>query len=864
MSDAITSNDRNAELDSAYDEQPAAEDTASLADNLPDVLKTKEFHAKIEHSKANKSALIPFLAEVKVDLNRKKPIGLFNLFSAWLEFGNKYWLNPMDRENGLGMLAEILFKYQGDINELSVFIRLLIQAARNRISPRSFAEFVILPRMRDDYNWRKWQENHLEALQIIADAIYSLKDCPPFNQEHLGSGKTRLARDIVLVKYIGRPLAQFKLQDLRDSAMIEKYISAWQKITLKNPLILYYIRINIMRFIYLMSGNIDLIQLITIIKQLPLIEHSLSTVERKGHLKIENIESICLYDYDIENALNARKQRGFLSIDFVTEIKAYLDIIQAMLKKASAVPLCSYYAGLLKRHKDPYIAETLSRLVLVINNRSGMHVYKWHTRKLLGIPRDRMQAYLDLINTHHGCDPEYPEIHILFRDEEQARQDFEMEDILIHLDLRQQLSAMGADKVSFRQVLNAYIKEHPETGSVVADYQRQMLEGSEHQWTEEFIQQLDDISDPDKRMYLHLLLLRSVIRGIGTGYSLPRKSSSFAGLFAEYGSVKTQPKINVKTDFIMPIIPFFNSSADHDTLARKEVNLVMVEKVWNMLCATETLNTGNILTYINKWSMELDIPLENALNERNDLEIMLKDATDKEITEKARKEIAKQVKTTDALRRKKQDYETLMGGFNSLNDKQQFVIALVLAGAAGRTDEEFTAYATGLLLQRYKTSESISSRLSFLQDDICVDVLSYQQFDYLLNFLETLFFTLREDQEIINLLKEDTVLQEILGPYLITKKKDVTLDALDAAAKKMTGYAGMQAERAKWQGTLNKMEQKDEKYFHSMQIYTSKTFMDSFYGDMGGICLSRYPEQILHPGFFVQRLTDNTEKQCNL
>jgi hypothetical protein len=61
--------------------------------------------------------------------------------------------------------------------------------------------------MRDDYNWRKWQENHLEALQLIADSIYSIKDRPPFNQEHLGSGKTRLARDIVLVKYIGRPLA---------------------------------------------------------------------------------------------------------------------------------------------------------------------------------------------------------------------------------------------------------------------------------------------------------------------------------------------------------------------------------------------------------------------------------------------------------------------------------------------------------------------------------------------------------------------------------------------------------------------------------------------------------------------------------
>jgi chaperonin cofactor prefoldin len=865
MPDGIVSNNHgyDAELDSAYEEQPAGKIAVvdSLDENLPDILKTKEFRAKIESSKANKSAVMPFLAAVNVDLGRQKPAGLFNLFNAWLEFGNKYWLNPMDKEHGLGALAEILFKYQGGFQELTPFIQLLIQVARNGVSPRSFAEYVILPRMHDDYNWRKWQENHLEALQLIADSIYSIKDRPPFNHEHLGSGKMRLARDIVLVKYIGRPLAQFQLSSLSDSAMLEKYISVWQKIALKDTLVLYFIRCNALHFIYLMSGKIDLIQLIAIMEQLPVIEHLLSAVVHKGLFKNKNVDPICLYDYDIEDALYARRQRGFHNLDFVIEIKAYLRIMQSMLEKAAAVHLCTYYAGLLKRYKNPHLAKTIFGLVQIIHNRSGMHVYKWHTKKLLTIPTDQMQDYIDLVNANHGCDPEYPNIHILFRDEEQVRQDFEMENILTHLGLRQQLSAAGADKMSFKQALNAYIQEHPETESIVADYQRQLLEGSEYQWTADFIQQLDDISDSNKRLYLHLLLLRSVIRGIGTGYSLSRKSSSFTGLFTQYGGVKYQPKISVKTVFSMPIIPFFHSSADHDALARKEVNLVPVEKVWNVLCNTETLNTGNVLTYINKWSMELDKPLENAFDEKIELGKILEETSDENVTKETKKDIAKQEKTIDALQEKKQNYAAIMGEFDMLNDKQQFLLALILAGTAGRSDDEFTAYATGLLLQRYKDMNSISSRLNFLQDDISVDVLSYQQFDYLLNLLETLFFALREDQEIIELLEDDTILQKILGPYLITKKKEVTLDALDAAAKKMTGYAGMQAERAKWQGILNKMEQKDEKYFHNMEIYTSKTFMDSFYGDMGGICLSRYPEQILHPGFFVQRLTDTTEKQ---
>ncbi|MDR0302942.1 MAG: hypothetical protein LBI04_11620, partial [Treponema sp.] len=806
-----------------------------------------------------------FLAAVEVDLNREKPIGLFYLFNAWLEFGNKYWLNPMDKENGLGVLAEILFKYQGGIQELSPFIQLLIQVARNGVSPRSFVEYVVLPRMRDDYNWRKWQENHLEALQIIADLIYSVKDRPPFNQGHLGSGKTRLARDIVLVKYIGRPLAQFQLLQLRDKSMLENYISAWQKITLKEPLILYYIRSNALHFIYAMSGKIDLIQLIAIIEQLPAIEQSMGVIAQKGLLKFENIEPICLYDYDIEKAMYIRKQRGFHSMDFVTEIKAYFGTVQALLKKASGVSLCIYYSGLFKRYKDSSLAEIIFRLIQVIHNRSGMHVYKWHTKKLLTIPKNKMQAYVDFVNAHHGCDPEYPQIHILFRDEEQARQSFEMENILTNLGLQQYFAAEGTDKASFKQALNAYIKEHSGIEKIVADYQQQLLEGSEYQWAPEFIRQLDDISDSEKRLYLHLLLLRSVIRGIGTGYSLSRKSSSFTELFTKYGGVKSQAKINVKTSFLMPVKQSFNSSADHDALARKEVNLAAIEKLWNVLCNTEPLSTGNVLTFVNKWSMELDKPLENAFNEKLELENTLNETPDEDIDDdvlkKAKKDIAKQEKIIDTLQEKKQNFTAIMDEFDMLNENQQFVLALILAGIAGKSDDEYTSYVTGLLLQRYKDLDSITSRLSFLQDDISVDVLSYQQFDYLLNFLETLFFNLREDNEIIELIEETGVLQEILSPYLITKKKDVTLDALDAAAKKMTGYANMQAERAKWQSILNKMEQKDEKYFHSMEIYTSKTFMDSFYGDMGGICLSRLPEQILQPGFFVQRLTDNVEKQ---
>jgi len=823
-------------------------------------LKTKTIREKIKKTRSCKSAVMPFLASVNIDQQRRQPTGLLKLFSVWLELGNEYWLNPIDKDNGLGVLEEILFKYQGDVQVLAPFIKLLTEIAHNGISPRSFIEYVMLPRMYQDYNWRKWQEAHLEALSIIADLINLVKERPPFNQEHLGSGKTRLARDIVLVRYIGRPLAQFQLTQLRDSAMLENYINAWQKISLQDPLCLFFMRSNALHFIYAMSGKIDLVQIIAIIEQLPAIEQSFITAFPNGIIKLENIKSMNLYDYDIEVTLLARRQRGFHNLDFITEIKAYFNIVNALLKKTTGVYLCAYYASLLKRYKDPDIAENIFHLIRIVNDRGGMHIYKWHTKKLLTKKKDDMRLYLDFIETHNGCDPEYPRIDRIFRDEEEVLDNFRIENIIAQFNLERHFDRKSNNKISYKQMLNAYIKEYPDTADLITNFQKQLLNGSDRQLTYNHLTQLDNLSTPDKN--LHILLLRSVIRGIGSRYSVTNKSFSFIELFKKYGDVHSQMNIKARTDFIMPVKEINLSSSDQDAIARKDINLASVEKVWNSLCSSDPLNISNILTYINKWTMQLDEPLEKAFNEKLSLETILNDTTEEEIIKKTEKNIQKQDKTISALQKKKEHFTAIMNEFNSLDDDQKFILTLIISGSESKNDSEFSSFVCRLLLQRYKELDIISSRMNFLQDDISVDVMSYGQFLYLLNLLETLFFALGEDKKITSILEEeDTVLQEILEPYLITKKKQITSEALDAAAKKMIDYASMEAERAKWQGTLEKLEKKDKKYFHNMEIYTSKTFIDSYYGDMGGICLSGFPQQILRPGFFIQRLADNTEGQ---
>ncbi|WP_461257546.1 hypothetical protein, partial [Treponema sp. R80B11-R83G3] len=182
--------------------------------------------------------------------------------------------------------------------------------------------------------------------------------------------------------------------------------------------------------------------------------------------------------------------------------------------------------------------------------------------------------------------PEYPRIEVIFRDEEQARENFAFENLMRDLGLEHHFTAK--DKVSYKQLLNAYVQEHPDTSELITGYQQQLLSGLDRQWKSDYIQQLDLLN-------IHGLLLRSVIRGIGTGYSIPGKSSSFIELYTKYGDVHSQININVKTNFIMPVKQIILSSSDQDEIARKQINLVPIEKVWNSLSNTESFSTGNVL-----------------------------------------------------------------------------------------------------------------------------------------------------------------------------------------------------------------------------------------------------------------------------
>jgi hypothetical protein len=845
------------ELEPALEERAGGGiDEAAVADGvLMGKTGLAALYKKINRAAVNRSQCLPFLASVQLDIDRRFPIGLRGLFLAWLKNGRRTWLNPCQ---GLAKLEEIVSKYRGDVSALSPFVEILRSLAEEGISPASFVAYVMLPRLREDYDWRGWEENHLEALRKIAGVIISAKNDPPFNQEHLNASQVRLSRDVVLVRYIGRPIAQYPLAQLGDAEALRAYTKAWRKISLNNSIGIHFMRQNVLHFIYAMSGKIDLVRLTALIGQLPKIESAFASTFPQG-AEPEKIDKVHLFEYDIAAALQTRRQRGYRSLDFTTEVQAYLHIVKTLLEKTSGVYLCAYYARLLRRYKNPVLADAVARLVEIIDDRGGMHIYKWHTKKLLAEQKNELSAYVDFIRDHAGCDPEYPRIQDLFQDEELAR---ETEDVLGDVEalgLRQHFASI--DRISYKDLLKAYIVEHPETEDLIRDYQQQLLEGNDRLWNAEYAKKLDSLQG-EQNKDIHRLLLRSVIRGIGSGYAFSKKYSSFFQLFTKYGAVQGRNIPMVENKFIMPVKPVGRSSAEREAITREKINNVVIGKIWRTLSGDEPAGENRTLAYLNKWSLEIKKPYEKAFKEKTVLEKSLQaEPLDEETVTKLKRDIAKKDKTMTALQHKKEQYEIIMEAFTSLTEEQKFITALILVGALGRNDEDFAAHVTGLLLQRYSTEQGVISRLAFLKDDIGGELFTYAQLTYILNLLETLFFLLREDRNIAALIETDTKLPEILRPYLVTKKKQVTGDALDAAAKRMTEYAALQSERAKWQGLLQKMEEKNDAFFHNFEIYISKSFIDSYYGDMGGICLSAYPQYILNPGFFVLRLADHTDKE---
>ncbi len=832
-----------------------------------------------------------FMAGVELDLLRPidNRLGIYDLFRLYCTQGSRHWLNPLAE---LRKIDNVLLKFactgKNRVSTLRPFIDLLINLGTEGINPTAFLQYVILSRLAQDHNWRKWTDNHLEALRKISEILVAMRKNPPFDRKVLGNELNRMVRDIVLIKYAGKPLARFPYCRLADEALNERYLQAWAKLSLDCSFTILFMKHNVLSFMYQMSGKIDYQQLIIIMENMPEIEEGFRDSFPDGHnnLDLRKID-LDLYGDDIHSSLKARSNKGFKGTDFVEEIKAYLTIISELINTRAGIYLCGFFARKLALVKDPVIAGCLARLISILHDNGGKHIYIWHTRRLLSKSKEEQASYLEILEANGGCDPEYPRIRDVFSvDSAGERQEvlvaaahqlgLTIEDLQEQALLRTSKN-MSAEKISrilednqgirqcpditSKDLLNAYGQKNPESESLIDSYREDFLSGGDRKWDVAKAQEFDGLG-----LALHGPLLKSIIRGLGTGFSSSSlKSTGFASLLKQYESIKAQQALQFKLNFKLPVSKIGSIDRLKEHEIRKKINLDCIGSVFAMMAEEEAPNPTEAIRYVNQTAMALN----NSLRDKRELVLQLKEKA-KQTPDQAQKEalcgqIEKLETATAKMEQKSREHEKILDLFPHLSATESLLAALFLAGKLSKPGDEFAHLALACILQRYRDSEGIKKRLEFLRADVVVEILTFKQLNFIINTLDTLFDLVGRDEELAGLLRDiherNPDLTEALLPFVVTRKKKILDVSLDAALKKITAYNRLTGDRARWLQVLESVHQDNDRYFPKYSLYTSKSFLDIYYGDMGGICLSSQPDAMNSPRMFSLRLVSETDKE---
>ncbi len=826
-----------------------------------------------ESSRMSKRQCSRFLASVELDLLRpfEERLNLRPLFEACCRFGNKTWLNPAEYLKKLDVVLEkYLCSGVKRSAVLTPFTDLLAELAEQGINPAAFLQYVILPRIDGDNDWRRWNEQHLDALKLIGSFLVSMMGAPPFHREFLGSGDTRLLRDVVLVKYVGRPLAGFALADLKKEDHLERYRSAWQMLSLDNSFTILFMKTNLLHFMYTMSGRIDFVQLVAIIENMPAIETGFreNFPERCFNLDIKTLK-MSLYKYDISRSVYERKRKGFSSYDFVVELRAYLSIIVALLGTGSGIYLCGYFAARLSALKSPDAARLFEQLILAIEDNGGKNIYVWHTRRMLSFPQNEREAYIEMVEANGGSDPAYPATERFFDGEglelysEKSfnaklkslgitKEDFDSQVIL-------QLNAgKGNVTVPHHTWISAYLNHYPEKREDIERYRSEVIAGDDRQWVDERVREIDALGIP-----LHHPLLHSVIPGLSGTISY--KSNTFVGLMLQYRAVAQIVPLPVSHEFKVPVREVSSFDKLLSAEVRSQVNMTVIKEAWSCVEAGEDVSPDNVMYFINMEYVRLKeafTPKEEELIEAKSIMTSLAEGDEKQKLVKKTRSLEK---ASVYIKSQMELYEALLDKINYMSAREKIITALVVAGKQTETGDDFSRYAVALLLGRYSSDATLQGRLDLLRSDVAIDLIHLGQLEMLVETIDTLGRAVAADSDLKSgldsfvLRNED--IEALLAPFILLKSKKLSLEALDAALRRITGFARLTAERAKWQELLESFSEQDKKFFEPYRIYASRSAVDAYYGDMGSICLSGIPEAVNDPALQVFRLASDSDRK---
>ena len=773
-----------------------------------------------------------FLSAAELDEMRKphEQMGLAKLFEAWCLNGNENWLNPIVE---LKPITENLGNFSGHARALKPFIFVLLQLARGGISPAEFVRYVLLPRMAFDHDWRRWRERHYWALNRIAEVLIAMRGKAPFAERYLGEGRT--LTDIVLVKYVGKPLARFPTHVLEDEELMKKYQAAWRRLRLANPVFLLFLRTNVFPFLYRLSGKVDLVQLVPIVTYAAELEPRFDRAfPSHDTSSVQEVFSVSLYN-DFEANMTARQKKGLTTFSLVREIKAYLRIIRTLIDSNAGIYLSGHFAALLRSVLDPDAAEALAQALPDVYDTGGMRAYRWHAQRLIHLEPEERRAFVEQIREHRGLHPAYPnrDPDQLFTPPELEAEQQDYERLASELKL-----GLPPNRPKRLQTLRDQVSEqNADRKPVIDSCVSELLHGKDRSWTDQRITLFDSLGP-----HLHELMIRSVISGIGRGFARQHlKAGSFAELFERYGAANRHSAVSVTRIAAVPERPFRDTGPPQNAKLRERVQFAMLRSLAStVLEHDDAPPLQEFIRLLNRRGQELD----DALRDRREQEINKGESGNS--------------RAVAALKAQRARIQAVFNHWDELSEVERFVTAIIASARVAERGDELERFAIAQFLNRYKNRGAVAPRLEYLKQDIAPERMTLRQLGYLINTLETMLAEARHDWD-----KPETVfpagenLEAAAGPFATVRRGELTSETFETSARRLLGITQAEIERGSWRDLQDQLSGASS-VPRTLVLSCGKSAVDAYFGDMSAGATSSEPDAITRAGLQIVRLGDRT------
>jgi hypothetical protein len=835
MSQAKSKTGGEAESDLGAAEAAEIETEEFLAADAP-LVSMKSAREQAAESGISQKQRLDFKTAVDLDGLRKteERMGLQALYVAWCENGNSKWLNPSKE---LGRIRENCQLFRGPVSAMRPLVRVLLHLTKNGVSPHAFLRYVALPRMGDDFDWRNWPTRHFTALSIIADLIIEIKQSAPFDADVMGSGNFRMARDIVVVKFFAQPLAflperELQIQDYRDT-----YKEIWKGFYLDNSLHIYFLKRNVLPVLFRYAHRLGFNQLIQILHNIPQIENGFRTFypDDRATQKINDLR-IHLYHRDFLRSIEDRERREFSVTHIAQELRAYVRIVAALLRARSGIYLCEFFATELRKRKDPLIADLLLRLVNILRDDGGMHIFRWHVERMLALSKSEMQVFLNEIEANHGRHPNYRGLARIFNYHTDTVKKDKLKAAAVSLGVWDDSlqKAYVLDEFSERTLLRHYLQLKPEHARLIEQVRSDIAHGTENRWQDEQIRVADALP-----VELFPLIMKSTIPALNTAYSSGMTHNSFGDLFSMRDEL---PKaLSGEIHHTFSINTFSPELADRlaEDKVRMQINIDLIAGVFEAIVNPDFSDATNLIMILNKMQREMDDRM------------------------RARKADARgTLQVPEGMKQRHDMLRNIMAVYERASRTEQYVL-LMLVTAHLKKPPEITGVAIRETLKRYMDSHNLRQKFEMLRIDVATGALQPHQLERIIRVCEDIIAAIISDPELNQLFVRDvrrnSEFEELCLVLTRINSNVLTVHHIDAAAKWLLKVNALNAERGRWLKLIVAEQQvKANPVRYHMRL--TKSPLDFYFGHMGGICLASHGAEILKEDFHVVRLS-NLETQ---